>query len=104
MRRWARRLSVALAISAWVIGGSLIAASAFAYALVFGCPILELPRGSTYECNLSLSGWLAAFLVLGIVVLYAFVIPILTFSRIVNWSSTNRNPSRYDDKVNHRSR
>ena len=103
MRRWARRLSVALAISAWVIGGSLIAASAFAYAMVFGRPILELPRGSTYECNLSLSGWRAAFLVLGIAVLYAFVIPILTFSRIVNWSSTNRNPSRYDDQVNYRS-
>src|SRR5438034_11755589 len=91
MRRWARRLSVALAISAWVIGGSLIAASAFAYALAFGCPILELPRGSTYECNLSLSGWLAAVRVRGFGVVCAFVIRILSFSRVVGWSATNTN-------------
>jgi hypothetical protein len=75
----------------WIIGGILVAGSIIFFGPSLGCPPLLLPAGSSYVCNEPpWVGPVELFLVLGFLVTYLVVVPILTFSNMINWASLNR--------------
>ncbi len=87
----ARVLAVTLLVCAWVIGAVATTMSVLFFGPSFGCPMLSLPVGSHHACDGTF--WvtvLEVFLVLGFYVAYLVVAPLLTFSRMITWASSNR--------------
>jgi len=90
MRRWARVMTSALLLCAWVIGGAVVAVSVVFFGPSFGCsPILVLV-GSSDKCKTAPWVWLERVVVFGSIVGYTIVVPLLTFSRMINWASSTK--------------
>ena len=91
MRRWARVITTALLLCAWVVGGAVVAVSVVFFGPSLGGVLqILIPVGSSYKCNTSPWVWLELFLVLGYIVGYTIVVPLLTFSRMINWASSTK--------------
>jgi len=89
--RWARVLAVAVLLAVWVIGAVLAVALLLFLGPRSGCPPLLIPVGSKYTCDAPF--WIGIFellLVLGFWVTYLIVVPLLIFSRMINWASSGK--------------
>src|SRR5437667_12607947 len=91
MRRWARVITTALLLCTWVVGRAIVALSVVFLGPRFGwCSPILIPVGSSYKCNTSPWVWLELFLVFGSIVGYTIVVPLVTFSRMINWASSTK--------------
>ncbi|TMI76169.1 hypothetical protein E6H11_01055 [Candidatus Bathyarchaeota archaeon] len=86
-----RVLAVALVLGGWVIGAVLVAGFMLFFGPPSGCPLLLIPVGSTYVCNVPpWIGIVELLFVLGFFVTYLIIIPLLTFSRMIDWASSDK--------------